>query len=258
MSRFRYFALLVCALFAIVVLLSMLSIAAIFALPLAVLGLVGVVSPSVISTRPLIRRISDIGLVVVGGLFVVVTGRLAVTRRRPVELVVDGTAPRKIRVIYGVADGAPQPWSWTRQIVIPPSNIAFVQYADNGSWYSADDPHPIRVIMKSVRGTEHNGFGSWVAGGYTEGGACHFEYDEYSVGNPSTVAVAARAVPPDTGWLDSLDTWGVECRGGKLVRSHSGNVPNLRRTSVACYYLTDGAVSCSSLPVASKSNALAP
>ena len=258
MSRFRYFALLVCSLFSIVVGLSILNIGAILALPLAALGLVGLVSPSVISKRPWLRRVSDIGLVVVGGLFVLVTGRLAVTRRRPVELVVDGTAPRKIRVVYGVADGAPQPWSWARQIVIPSTNIAFVQYADNGSWYSSGNPHPIRVITKGVGGTEHSGVGSWAAGGYTEGGACHFEYDEYSVGNPSAVEVAARAGAPDTGWLDSLDTWGVECRGGKLVRSHSGNVPNLRRTGVACYYLTDEAVSCSSLPLASKSNALAP
>lgn len=258
MSRLRYFALLVCALFAIVVLLSMLSIAAILALPLAVLGLVGVVSPSVISRRPLIRRISDIGLVVVGGLFVIVTGRLAVTRRRPVELIVDGTAPRKIRVVYGVADGAPQPWSWARKIVVPRSGIAFVQYSDNGSWYSTDNPHPMRVITKSTKGTQRSSFGSWVAGGYTESGACHFEYDEYTVGSPSDSEDVAHQGPTDTGWLDSLNTWGVECRRGKLVRSHSGNVPNLRRTGVACYYLTDGAVSCSSQPLRSKSNALAP
>ena len=208
MSRFRYLALLVCSLFTFVVGLTMLNIGAFLALPLAIFGLVGLVSPNVISKRPWMRRTSDIGLVVVGSLSVLVTRGLVVSRRRPVELVIEGTAPRKIRVVYGVADATPQPRSWTRQIIVPRSNIAFVQYADNGSWYSADNPHPIRVITKDVRGTEHSSFGSWVGGGYTDAGGCHFEYDEYNVGNRSDIEVAARALPADTGWLDSLNTWG--------------------------------------------------
>ena len=251
MSRLRYLALLACSLFAIAVGLAIPNIGGILALPLAVIGLVGVVSPSAISQRRWIRRVADVGLVVVGAVFVIVTGQLIATRRRPVELVVDGTTPRKVRVVYGVADGAPQPWSWVRKIVIPRSNIAFVQYADNGLWYSAGNPHPIRVRTRSVTGAEQNSYGFWVAGGYTEGGACHFEYDEYIVGNPSHVDVAARARPSDTGWLDSLNTWGVECRGGRLVRSHSGTVSNLRRTGPACYYFRDGSVSCSSVALVS-------
>jgi hypothetical protein len=248
MSTLRYIALFVCALFTVFVGVYTLNVVVmLLALPLAALGLIGAVSPTVISRRRWLSVISVVGLILLASEMILVTGSLAATKRRRVELIVDETGPRRVRVVYGVADGPPQLWSWTRRIEIPASNIAFVQYADNGSWYSADNPHPLRVMTRRVTGIERKGSGSWVTGGYTDAGGCHFEYDEYRVGNPSGVAGVARAAQFNTGWLDSLNTWGVECRRGRLFRHYSGSIPNLQRTGEACYYLADGRVTCSSI-----------
>ncbi len=260
MGRLPHLALLVCALFAVVVGLfpSLLSIAAVIAVPLAILAIVGVAFPNVINQRPWLRRISVLGLIVFGAEFVIITGRLVATKRRSVELVVDGTSPRRVRVVYGVTNGASGPWFWTRKIIIPLSNVAYVRYKDNGGWYSANNPHPIRVMIRGVKQNQPRISASWVAGGYTEGGACHFEYDEYTLGNPSDLKVPVQTSQPHTGWLDSLNTWGVECRRGMLFRYPSGGVPSVRRTGSACYYLPDGSVTCSGSAPENKSSALAP
>jgi hypothetical protein len=254
----RYLALLIFSLFAIAFGLLLLSPVAIVPLPLAVLAIVGLISPSTISRRPRVLLISNVGLIVVASFSLLVALQIAATKRRPVELVIDGPAQRNIRVVYGVSDGAPQPWSWTRRIIVPHNNLAFVQYADNGSWYSAANPHSIKVITRGADGMEHSLQGSWVSGGYTDAGACHFQYDEYKVGPASTVEHAKRAAWPETRWLDSLNTWGVECQRGKLVRSHSDNVPDLQRTGLSCYYLVDGTVACSGPPTGASPMRLRP
>ena len=258
MSRLPYVALLVCAIFAIVIGLfpTYLIVGAILAVPVGIIALVGAISPTVISSRPWLRRTAMVTLVIFGSEFVIVTSRLAATRRRPVELVIDGTEPRLIRVVYGVTDGARHPFAWTRRIVVPSSNVALVRYPNNGRWYTAANPHPLRVTTRSGARPLHNSFGAWTGGGYTDGGACHFEYDEYSVGDKPSVQAAGALPQMRTGWLDSLSTWGVDCRDGKLVRSKSRNASNLRRTGPACYYFRDGAVGCSDGQITSTPQAL--
>src|SRR5690348_4842975 len=118
--------------FAIAATLMMLSPAILLVVPLAVLGLVGMVSPTFVRKQAWIRRTGDIGLVVLGVLLTAFTVESALSRRRPLELIVDGTEPRKIRVVYGVADGQRQSWSWDRSVTVPTTNVALVKYTDNG------------------------------------------------------------------------------------------------------------------------------
>lgn len=67
-------------------------------------------------------------------------------------------------------------------------------------------------------------------------------YDEYAIGGAEHPDIAARQ--PRSGWLDSLDSWGVICRGGRLYRAVPGSPVTLERTAPACYYDRHGGVSC--------------
>lgn len=71
--------------------------------------------------------------------------------------------------------------------------------------------------------------------------------DLRSTNSPSAGRRSSRGIQPRcsrAGWLDSLSTWGVECRGGHLSVSTGGAAP--KRTTDACYVGATGGVTCGS------------
>lgn len=245
LARLGYLALVAGAVLAILVGLfpSIFTFGALLALPLGAIGLVGAFAPSVIGRRRWLRRLAIAGGIVLGAEATLVVGWVVANRRRPVLLVVESPAPSRVRVIHDVKDGEPHRWlSWERRYDVPQSGIVRTQDAFDLGLYDGDNPHPTKVRLRQATTSRDTAVGAWVAGGSTESGACKLSYDEYAIGELTTAPTSDNS---HTGWLDSLDTWGVECRRGELYVAPKGTMPNLRRTGPVCYYAPDGVMACS-------------
>jgi hypothetical protein len=220
---------------------SILTLGALLGIVTAVCGLIGLVRPSVIDSRRHLRRFTLAAGVALGLEVLLLAARIAWTPRRTVELTVPSNANRIVRVVYGVRDGVNSPlWRWNRRFVVStaPLSIVYTQLPADDGWFNAKNPHPI--IARTAGGA--NVAARWISGGYANAGDCRVAYDEFSVGDsvvePRDITRLLRA-----GWLDSLSTWGVACRGGHLERSAAGSA--IRRTDGACYSDDGGVVGCS-------------
>lgn len=173
-----------------------------------------------------------------------VLGWGAWTSRRPVTLVVQSPLPPLVRIIYNVEDGAPRGrLSWERTYHVPSSGMVHTEYSFDDGHYRPGNPHPLRVSVNPADPRQDIMTGAWVAGGHTQSGTCTLAYDEFSLRDAGQTDAAPSDAPATT-WLDSLDMWGVECRGGRLYRAGAGRAPPLRRTGPACSYGRGGGVTC--------------
>ena len=252
LSRLRYLFLLALALIAIYIGLwpSLLTAGALLGVPLALLGLVGIALPSVIARRRRLHRFAIIGGALLGAEMLLVLAWLAWTPRRPVLLILERPIPARVRVIHGVADGAPRAWwRWERRFEVPSSGLVYTQYAMDEGWYRPDNPHPMRAVARRADGALLDTVrAAWVEGGTTQAGACGIAYDEFAIGDVGRARTRVVGGEVVAGWLDSLATWGVTCRRGRLLRTAPGAANTLRRTAPACYYDQDGSMTCGIAP----------
>lgn len=247
LTRIRYAALLLAALLALAAGLwpSILTLGALVALPTAVVALVGVVAPDVVGRRRWLRRTATAGGAFIVVELVVVTGWLVWDRRRPVVLAVRPPLPARVRIVYDVEDGVARRWpAWARRYDVPASGVVHTRDAPDHGSYSPDDPHPLRVVVWHGARARDTAVGAWVAGGRTRSGACTLAYDEFALARSALGDTVATDGGRRVGWLDSLDTWGVECRGRRLRRAPAGMRPRLVRTDAACYYDRAGGLGC--------------
>jgi hypothetical protein len=221
---------------------SILSIGAVVAIGSACAALVALVRPSLVDSRPVVRRFTlGAGGVLALELAVLVLW-IAITPRRTVHLTVASSAPRIVRVVYGVRDGqAPSPFHWDRHFNADTGALTIIHTrlrSDDG-WFREHEPHP--TVARTVAGAAVPA--RWISGGFTQAAGCRVTFDEFSVG---TAPIAPR--DPNTllsaGWLDSLSAWGIECHAGRLFRS--SNAITLRRTAGPCYFDAAGGVTCRS------------
>lgn len=240
--RLPYFAVLLVSIAAVPLGLwpSLLTIGAILAIGTGSAALMGAIKPAVIDARRALRLFTLGGGAVLALELVAIATYLAVTPRRTVHLVVRSDSSRLVRVVYSVSDGASSSvWHWDRYFTAGAGTPALIhtRLAPDDGWFDADNPHP--VVARTEAGALVPA--RWIAGGYTQAGSCTLAFDEYSIG-PHPLAPRDPQALLTAGWLDSLATWGVACRGGRLVRSARG--APLQRTSEACYFDTAGGVSC--------------
>lgn len=250
-TRLRYLLLLAVALPAVWLGLypSIFTLGALIAAPLAIAALIGVASPSVLHRRRWLQRAVAIGSVLIGLEAALLSGWYLLGRRRPVLLITREPPPVRVRIVYGVNDGAPRSWfTWARQFEVPPSGIIHSQRDPDGGLYRPDNPHPLTAVARRTTGTTDTIVGAWVGGGSTQSGRCTLAFDEFALGDTAGWGVQSDASPPVAGWLDSLETWGVECRGDKLYRARADRPRDIMRTGSACYYNRDGGMSCSVKP----------
>jgi len=220
---------------------SILTIGAALAIGTGLAAIVGVAKPPIIDRRVVIRRLTLGGGGVLALELVALVAWIALTPRRTVHLVVSSAAPTVVRIVYDVRDGVPSSvWRWDRYFradtgthIVVYSRLAL----DEGWWSREGAPHP--VVARTHSGATVPA--RWISGGYTKAGSRQFAFEEYSVGetpleprNPTKLITA--------GWLDSLSTWGVKCRGGHLSIGNGGLTP--KRTTNACYFDADGGVTC--------------
>lgn len=251
--RLRYAALLAAALITMYVGLwpSLLTVGALVAIPVAAAALLGVLHPSSIERRAWLRAIVRWGGTLVVLELVILGAWTAWTPRRPVHLIVTQPIPQRVRVVYSVADGAPRRWwNWARQFDVPPRGVIYTRYADDHGWFRPGNPHPLRVVARGPEGRMEPVPGAWVAGGTTQAGTCTLTYDDFLVGPNSYPQNGPDGPAGGSGWLDSLDTWGVTCRHGNLYRAAPGAPVTLERTGAACYYGSSGGMTCGSDPTA--------
>jgi hypothetical protein len=217
--------------------------------PLALLGLLGIAAPRIIARRRGLHRFTIIGGTLLGAELLLLLAWLAWTPRRPVLLVLENPIPPRVRVIYGVADGAPRVWwRWERRFEVPSSGLVYTQYAMDEGWYRPDNPHPMRAVVRGDGALLDTARAAWAEAGTTQAGACAVAYDEFEIGaggRTHTRVVGGEVIP---GWLDSLATWGVACHRGHLSRSAPEDRSTLRRTAPACYYDQDGSMTCGIAP----------
>jgi hypothetical protein len=246
LSRLRYLFLLAAAAAAIYAGLwpSLLSLGALVGVVVAPVALAGLLVPAWVRRRAALRGVARWG----GSVLAIELAATAVwvvsASRRPVTLVVPRTASQQVRVVYGVVDGAPREWwRWGRRFEVPAAGIVYTRYSPDEGWYRPENPHPLRAAAPDDSGAKVLP-ASWTAGGTTEAAGCRFAYDEFAVGTPSAVARPGGG-DPGPGWLDSLVTWGVTCRGGRLYQRRLNEPATpLRRTAPACYYDRAGSMTC--------------
>jgi hypothetical protein len=244
MVRLRYAFLLAVALAAIYIGLwpSILSAGALLGIAVTPACVVGIAAPA-FAERWRLRGLAFVGGGLLAAELALFAAWLAWTPRRPVVLVVSRPIPARVRVVYGVADGAPRAWwRWGRRLTVPGGGMVHTRYAMDDGWYRSENPHPLRIVVQGPGAPADTVPGHWVAGGTTEASGCRLAYDEYAIGRPEQPDLAAAQTP--SGWLDSLDTWGVSCRGGQLYRAAPGSAVRLERTAPACYFGQDGVMTC--------------
>lgn len=241
-SRLRYLAILLASALAVVVGAwpSLLTLGALLGLGTGLAALIGLVAPRLLESRPVLRRFTIGGGVILALELLTLVLWIALTPRRTVHLTVPSSSTRNVRVVYGVQDGVSSPlWRWDRRLVADSSPMSIIRTrheADHG-WFRAPEPHP--VVAETNAGAPVPA--RWIAGGYATAGRCHVAYDEFIVGDTAP----ARRAPSQllaSGWLDSLSGWGVECRDGRLVRGGAGT--EIHRTGPACYFDERGGVVC--------------
>jgi hypothetical protein len=248
-DRLRYLAILLVSALAIVVGAwpSALTLGALLGLCTGLTALIGSVAPRVVDSRPVLRRFTVGGGAILALELLGLGLWLAMTPRRTVHLTVPSSAPRTVRIVYGVRDGVSSaPYRWDRHFATDSSAMSIIRTrlrTDDG-WFRKSEPHPVVAETKAGAPVRVR----WFAGGYAEAGRCHVAYDEFVVGD-STAAPKDAARLLDGGWLDSLSGWGVECRDGNLVRGSAG--AQLHRTSPACYFDERGGAACGVSPGAS-------
>jgi hypothetical protein len=251
LSRLRYALLLALALIAIYIGLwpSLLTAGALLGVPLALLGLVGIALPRAIGQQRWLHRFATIGGALLGTELLLLLAWLAWTSRRPVLLIVERPITGRVRVIYGVADGAPRAWwRWERRFEVPSSGLVYTQYEMDEGWYRHDNLHPMRAVLRGNGALLDTVRAAWVEGGTTQAGDCGIAYDEIVIGDAGrarTRVVEGEVIP---GWLDSLATWGITCHRGHIVRAKSEDSTTLRRTAPACYYDQEGGMTCGIAP----------
>jgi hypothetical protein len=220
---------------------SILTIGAVVAIGTGLAAIVGVAKPSIIDRRVLLRRLTLGGGGVLALELIALIGWFAITPHRTVHLVVPSAAPTIVRVVYDVRDGAASPvWRWDRYFRADTGAHAVIYTRlplDAGWWFPKGSPHP--VVARTRAGATIAA--RWISGGFTQAGSCQFAFDEFSVGG-TPLEPRNRTTLLTAGWLDSLSTWGVECRGGHLSIGAGGAAP--RRTTEACYSNADGGVAC--------------
>lgn len=251
--RLRYAVLLAGALLAILVGLwpSLLTLGALLAVPLAFVALAGLLRPAFIEKRRSLRRFAAVGGALIGLELAVLLVVIAWTPRRPVLLVTQSPVPPRVRVVYNLADGAPRSWwRWGRRYQVPAAGVIYSQYSMDRGWYRPADPHPVRAVANAGTGQFDTVPVAWVRGGTTQAGPCTLEYDEFVLGDTARLVGRTEDVSPRGGWLDSLSTWGVECRDGRLYRIPPGRPSELRRTGPPCYYDRTGIMVCGLPPAA--------
>ncbi len=250
-SRLRYALLLALSLVAIYIGLwpSLLTVGALLAVPLVLVGLLGITIPRVIARRRWLHRFAIIGGALLGTELLLLLAGLAWTPRRPVLLVLEHPTPARVRVIYGVADGAPRVWwRWERRFDVPSSGLVYTQYATDEGWYRPDNPHPMRAVVRGDGALLDTVHAVWVEGGTTQAGTCGIAYDEFAIGDGGRTRSRVVGGKVMSGWLDSLATWGVTCRRGHIFRTATEDTNTLRRTTPACYYDRDGSMTCGTAP----------
>jgi hypothetical protein len=246
--RLRYAAVLLASLLAIYVGLwpSILTLGALLAAPLAVLSLVGLVYPRFLERRQLLRRFVAICGTVIATELIILVAWVAWTPRRPVQLIVQPSFPPRARIIYGVVDGAPRSWlRWERRFEVPPTGLVYSSYPADDGWYREANPHPVTALVVSERRRDSIPV-RWIGGGKREAATCTLAYDEFAFGDMTPASRHAIASAESSGWLDSLPSLGVTCRGGRLYRVRNGDPasPELRRSGPACYYDRAGGMTC--------------
>ena len=250
-SRLRYALLLALSLVAIYIGLwpSLLTAGVLLGVPLALLGLLGIAAPRVIARRRRLHRFAIVGGALLGTELLLLLAWLAWTPRRPVLLVLEYPIPPRVRVIYGVADGAPRVWwRWERRFEVLSSGLVHTQYAMDEGWYRPDNPHPMRAVVHGDGALLDTVHAVWVEGGTTQAGACGVAYDEFAIGDAGRAHTRVVGGEIISGWLDSLATWGVTCHRGQLFRTAPEDTNSLRRTAPACYYDQDGTMTCGTAP----------
>lgn len=247
--RLRYAALLLASVLAIVIGLwpSLLTLGALLAIPLVVLALAGLFRPLFVEARQRLRRFVRLGGSVIAAELVIVFAVIAWTPRRPVLLVAESPVPSRVRVIFGVDDGAPRSWlRWGRRFDVPAGGVVYSQYPRDQGWYREENPHPVQAVVTTASGHFHSVRVAWVRGGTTQAGACTLAFDEFALGDTARALEEVSDGFQPVGWLDSLSTWGVECRQGRLHRVPPERASALHRTGPASYYNRAGTMACSS------------
>ena len=256
-SRVRYAGILLVAAAAVFVGLypSLLTLGALVAIAIVPIALFGLVRPASLEHRPRLRRTALIGGALLAAELLALGAFLSWNRRRPVHLSIPEAALGRYRIVYNVADGTPRRFAWGRQFefaYFDTTRVLHTQYGPDMGMYQPENPHPVTAFVRDTGGPGQAAPARWVAGGTTSAGGCTFSYDEYLVGD----TVSGRPAPEDpvgprAGWLDSLATWGVVCRAGRLYRQDSVSVAprELQRTAPACYYSRQGAMVCGGLSV---------
>jgi len=241
-SRLRYLSVLVVSIAAAVIGAwpSLLTIGAVLAICTGGAALIGTAKPSIIDSRVALRRFTLVGGAVLALELLALGSYIAATPRRTVHIATLSDAPTIVRVIYSVRDGTSSPlWRWDRYFNAGSGAPALIQtrLAPDNGWFRADDPHP--VVARTLAGETVPA--RWIAGGYAQADSCSVAFDEFSIG-PDPMEPRDPQALLAAGWLDSLSTWGVECRGDQLFLKRGGTT--LRRTSVACYFDKSGGVAC--------------
>jgi hypothetical protein len=151
LSRFRYLLLLAISLTAIYAGLwpSLLTVGVLLGVPLTLLGLLGIAAPGVIQRRRSLHRFAIAGGALLAGELLLLLGWLAWTPRRPVLLALERPLPERVRVIYGVADGAPRVWwRWERRFDVPASGLR--KYPRGGSIHFPPGASPAVAVVSSA------------------------------------------------------------------------------------------------------------
>lgn len=241
-ARLRYLAVLIVSIAAAAIGAwpSLLTVGAVLAIATGAAALIGAAKPSTIDSRVTLRRFTIGGGAVLALELLALAAYTAATPRRTVHLVVPSNAPGVVRVIYNVRDGASSPpWRWDRYFNAGSGAAALIHTrlpADDG-WFRPDRPHP--VVARTTAGETVRS--RWIAGGYAEAESCSVAFDEFAIG-PDPIPPRDPGLLLGAGWLDSLSTWAIECRGSRLFRKQGGTA--LRRTSAACYFGDSGYVTC--------------
>jgi hypothetical protein len=246
-TRLRYGLLFTGALLAISIGLwpSWLTLGAVIALPLALIALAGLLNPAFVDRHRGLRRFAGVGGGIIGLELVLLYAIVAWTPRRPVLLTAHEPVPQRVRVVYNVVDGEPREWwRWGRRHMVPATGVVYSEYPMDQGWYRRDNPHPVQAIVTTGTGSNHPSPAAWASGGTTEAGGCTLQYNEYILGDHRQLTDRRAESDSRGAWLDSLSTWGVECRRGRLYRLQPGEISVLRRTGPACYYGRSGGMTC--------------
>jgi hypothetical protein len=226
---------------------SVLTLGELLAVPLGVIALAGMIRPRWVIESRALRRVSVIGAALLVAETAVLLAVVAWTPRRPVELLTRSPAPRRARIIYGVVNGAPRRWlHWSRQFDVPASGVVYTRYAPDNGWYRSTEMHPLQVTVLDDAGERHEVRGTWIGGGSAPAGQCVVAYDDFSLA-PTVTRRAPNSVDADpiaVGPLDSIHTWGLACRDGKLVQATKGSTATLLRSGPACYFDLTGSMTC--------------